>query len=383
MKNRFCTQCGNVLTEKARFCDSCGAPVEIKSTEGYVTEPQGEETRKTVYEGKLFKCPNCGEVLNSFTSNCPACGYELRGTKAVSSVREFAAKLEAIEAKRESMRANPIRDLYFGKAATKTDEQKISLIKSFSIPNTKEDLYEFLILASSNINTDMYDSGTIRPTDVRLAVSDAWRAKFDQAYQKAKLVFAGDSRLAEIEKLYEKTHRSIKNSKWKSWKLVGILYAVLFAIFGIIFLCVAISSASSEKKEIARLEAIVEDIEEALDNEEYKYALMYADSLQCNPNCLDDGTERQWEIQREYWIDKIIEEAEKAGIQLERPVDDVEEDKADEQVEQTPVQQEGYEDPFSQGFNDALSEAEDEIQENIDLFWENLNGGNNTEEENN
>lgn len=368
----YCMNCGKELAKEANFCSNCGTEVAKKE--------ELKEQRKNIYEGQIHKCPNCGEVLNSFTSNCPTCGFELRGTKAVSSVKEFASKLEAIEAKRESTRANPIRDLYFGKAATKTDEQKISLIKSFSIPNTKEDLYEFLILASSNINIDMYDSGTIRPTDVRLAVSDAWRAKFDQAYQKAKLVFAGDSKLIEIEKIYEKTHRSIRNTKWKTWKLLGTTYAVLFAIGGIIAVCIVISGNSSEKKEIARLEAIVEDIEVALNNKDYKYALMYADSLQFNPNCLDDGTERQWEIQREYWIDKVIEEAEKAGIRLERPVDDAEEDKDGESVS---AQQENYEDPFTKGLKDALSDTEAEIQENIDLFWENLNGGNSIIDENN
>ena len=33
--------------------------------------------------------------------NCPACGYELRDTKASGAVREFELKLEAIESKRE------------------------------------------------------------------------------------------------------------------------------------------------------------------------------------------------------------------------------------------------------------------------------------------
>lgn len=345
----YCINCGTELVANGKFCQKCGHPTGVREEGG---------TREQEFAGKIFKCPNCGEVLNSFISNCPACGYELRGARAVSSVREFALKLEAIEAKREYTRANPIRDLYFGKAATKTDEQKISLIKSFSIPNTKEDLYEFLILASTNINTDMYDSGTIRPTDVRLAVSDAWRAKFDQAYQKARLVFAGDSRFTEIEKLYKKTYRSIKNSKWKSWKLVGVLYAFLFVIGGIVFLCVTISSASSERKENARFEAIVADMEEALDNKEYKYALMYADSLQCNSNSLDDGAERQWEIQREYWIDKIIEEAAQDGVILERPTEKSSESAIDEEMETS-----GFVESINDGMQPGLNAAKESINE--------------------
>ena len=46
---------------------------------------------------------------------------------------------------------------------------------------------------------------------------------------------------------------------------------------------------------------------------------MNADSLDFNGS--DSGLERDWEIKREYWIDKVIEEAEKDGIILERPAE--------------------------------------------------------------
>ena len=43
-------------------------------------------------------------------------------------------------------------------SVSKTDEQKISLIKSFAVPNSKEDLLEFMILATSSMNMSVYDS---------------------------------------------------------------------------------------------------------------------------------------------------------------------------------------------------------------------------------
>ena len=56
----------------------------------------------------------------------------------------------------------------FGQKPSKTDEQEISLIKSFPIPNTKEDLYEFLILSQSNIDMEVYSSehGQVNQNDV-------------------------------------------------------------------------------------------------------------------------------------------------------------------------------------------------------------------------
>ena len=70
----FCMNCGQELPDGAKFCSSCGSAI------GTVTEETNE--RKVTYDGKLHKCPNCGEILNSFVANCPACGYELRGTEA-------------------------------------------------------------------------------------------------------------------------------------------------------------------------------------------------------------------------------------------------------------------------------------------------------------
>lgn len=310
----FCSNCGQELADGAKFCANCGKAVTGEST---------TSQRKTVYEGELHKCPNCGELLEAFTTKCPSCGYELRGAKNSSSVREFAAKLEAIEAGREQRKSNPIKNLYFGQSLTKTDEQKISLIRSFAIPNTKEDLYEFLILSVSNIDVDSYENDNQLRNDARKAVSDAWKAKFEQAYQKAKLIFADDPKFTEIEKLHSNTNASINKAKWKTWKLVGIIWGILIVVLVIIFTLTFTLTSSAEKKEIQRLENIEIKIEAALEDGDYKLALMNADSLDFNG--ADSGLERDWEIKRNYWIDKVIEEASKNGVTLERPVDKAEE----------------------------------------------------------
>ena len=116
----FCSNCGEKLNDGAKFCHACGA-----STSGIPTQQKREQE----YAGKIIKCPNCGEVLDSFVTVCPACGYELRGSSASSSVREFAMKLD--------------------NAAT--DAKKVSIIRNYPVPNTKEDIFEFMILASTNI----------------------------------------------------------------------------------------------------------------------------------------------------------------------------------------------------------------------------------------
>lgn len=330
----YCSNCGEKLNANSKFCNACGTPTNNATTKQNepaeeqippvipVQEPKVEPIteRKTVYEGELHKCPNCGEVLQAFVINCSACGYELRGARNSSSVREFAAKLEAIEATRQATRNNPFKMLYFGKTITKTDEQKMSLIRSFAIPNTKEDLYEFLILAHSNIDVDAYVNN--QQHDARIALSDAWKAKFEQAYQKAKLVFAGDPRFEEIQKLYNSTSKAVKSAKWRIWKILGIVYGALIVLIAAILIIVFSVNSNSEKKEISRLEGIVEEIQIALASSDYRLALMHADSLDYNGS--DAGTERDWQIKRDYWIDKVIEEAAEDGVSLERPEDPAE-----------------------------------------------------------
>ena len=139
----FCVNCGQQLGEGAKFCTNCGQTVTTHKTES--------SERKTVYDGEIHKCPNCGELLKSFTTVCPTCGYEVRSVTTNSPVEALAKKVEM---------------------ASSLDD-KIELITNFYIPNTKEDIYDFFILAVSNLEDKWYDT------------DDAWRAKLEQAYHKA------------------------------------------------------------------------------------------------------------------------------------------------------------------------------------------------------
>lgn len=164
-------------------------------------------------------------------------------------------------------------------------------------------------MSVSNIDVDSYENDNQLRNDARKAVSDAWKAKFEQAYQKAKLIFADDPKFTEIEKLHSNTNASINKAKWKTWKLVGIIWGILIVVLVIIFTLTFTLTSSAEKKEIQRLENIEIKIEAALEDGDYKLALMNADSLDFNG--ADSGLERDWEIKRNYWIDKVIEEASK------------------------------------------------------------------------
>lgn len=203
------------MQKGACFCSKCGSSVEPEN----ITE--NTETRTTTYTGEILKCPNCGETLNSFAVNCPTCGYEIRRAEATDSVKSLSEKLEKIESHRHSSIGSTFSKMF--NQVSSLDEQKINLIRNFAIPNTKEDVLEFVILAAANIDVKTYSAGQTKAAQREL--SDAWLAKLEQVYQKAQLMFPSSPEFQNIEKLYYQKMAQIKKEKRK----------ILFIIFGSIF----------------------------------------------------------------------------------------------------------------------------------------------------
>lgn len=122
-------------------------------------------------------CPQCGDVISSFMGKCQSCGTEFRNIESSKSVTDFSNNI----------------------SQAMNFEQKIEMIKTFPIPNTKEDILEFMILASSNIGySENQDSSS-------LAYEEAWIAKFIQGNQKAKIILANDRDYDKVQKLFSET----------------------------------------------------------------------------------------------------------------------------------------------------------------------------------
>lgn len=274
----FCTNCGCKLAENAKFCFECGAAVKSHGNSGTTTQSADIEmgvsvvldrnngqdctenkvyvphekktlavkipnsisigqivrlrgagntsdgkkgdlliridhieykeeeptTRKVGYDGVIRKCPNCGDIIDAYETVCETCGYEIRGRKTTSVVHELGVKLEYTDDVR------------------KKDE----LIRTFYIPNTKEDIHEFFILALSNIKI----GGTN---------TDAWMVKLEQAYQKAELSFSNTQEFERLKTLYQQAQSMHRNHKtMRGLKLFancfksGYAWAILFVVIG-------------------------------------------------------------------------------------------------------------------------------------------------------
>lgn len=236
----FCMNCGKELPNGAKFCAECGTPA------GMVEEKKTSQ-RESVYEGTVFKCPNCGDIMDAHELICDTCGYERRGSKATSSVSELAAKLKELEAKRPPKKVgNIFANAFTGGQISNVDQQIVSLIKNFAIPNTKEDILEFVVLAAANIDMKVYGLNGQQYQNFnpeRREISDAWLAKFEQAYQKAQLMLGGSQEFFNIHNLYNEKKKEIKRMKMQlPWLLIGTIGGS-FLFIGLIWLLVFLTGS--------------------------------------------------------------------------------------------------------------------------------------------
>ena len=153
-------------------------------------------------------CPQCGYLFNGIVAVCPACGYELRYEQSSGAARQLAKKIEALEKWR-----NGVTDTISKKISGKdpTDEKIASLIKNFVVPNTKEDIFEFMLLASGNMDA----TKIAKKEHESDPVMKAWEMKFHQTYQKARLTFGNDIDFRKIQDIYDSKMNEIEAARPK------------------------------------------------------------------------------------------------------------------------------------------------------------------------
>lgn len=208
----FCEACGQSLSNNAKFCPACGKSVD----QSFVSE-----TVKSDIERTRTNCPNCGAALGALAIRCPACGYERRNTGSSQSLKDFADCL------RNSNDPN----------------QQARIIASFPVPNNKEDIFEFVNLAASNLDVSRF-ADDISESDPQKAIAKAWYAKLSQVHTKALALFdASDDHLAKITSIHESIQNKInqveksnyrKNNANNALTLSGTIIALVIIIFGLV-----------------------------------------------------------------------------------------------------------------------------------------------------
>ena len=106
---------------------------------------------------------------------------------------------------------------------------------------------------------------------------------------------------------------------------VGLFSWLLICL--VIIVAVSITLPGRIRDETARLEGVVEEIERDLDDGEYLHALLLADSLESQVGG-DANFETTWEINREYWMDRVVDEAGKNGVDLSERAEQMNEERS-------------------------------------------------------
>lgn len=205
---------------------------EAKANQQYQLEMEKAKsaqpsTPKSEKYGDVRKCPACGAIVPSMAAKCPECGYEFTNVEANSSTRLLMQKIDEIQAQYAELTANvdnkdesTIRTRGY-QVKRQLNDRTAQLIQNFPIPNTREDLIEFLTLCIGNSKADsiMLDGND--------PVTPAWRKKLQQVIAKVKVALPNDQQAQELIEEYEGKR---ENSKKKGKKIaIGIVVLIVVA----------------------------------------------------------------------------------------------------------------------------------------------------------
>lgn len=160
-------------------------------------EPVNLENAK---HGNLMSCPSCGAQVIGGKAFCPECGYNFSNVKANSSAEKLAAKLQELVEKENANSPEATGILsglgkaygsMFSQAAKQLSgkkDPKVTCIENFPVPNTREDLLEFL----TSIQPKAKKPSFFTKGNADLAMEHAYWALYSNCINKARVSFKDD-----------------------------------------------------------------------------------------------------------------------------------------------------------------------------------------------
>lgn len=160
--------------------------------------------------GDVKKCPACGAMIQSFQTKCSDCGQEFNNIGANVSIGKLFEMLNACENERkdEGMSIGSAVGGMFAKAyglggGDKIMEKKKSIISGFPIPNTKDDILEFLSTAIPNAKKKGNMFTREKPENKsHNDLAPTWKSKCEQIIMKAKFSMKEDKKTLEEIMVY-------------------------------------------------------------------------------------------------------------------------------------------------------------------------------------
>lgn len=206
--NQFCYNCGRKIPIHAKFCPACGTAIIKDIDESDLSnKPATKEhnTRKVEYVGKVLKCSNCGCVIGNRTMICPDCGNRIQREEASGSIELFHRRLMEIE--------NSRKQGFLAAFDTSVDKQILAFIRSYPIPNSIDDIVDFITLAANSIDVSKSRRSIINKIDSDVTenqISEAWVIKMQQLYKKAEQIFPEDDAFLQVKEIYFSKMKELK-----------------------------------------------------------------------------------------------------------------------------------------------------------------------------
>jgi hypothetical protein len=157
--------------------------------------------------GNIKTCPACGASVKSMTSACEDCGQEFANIEANKSITGLYNRINSLQKD-----VNEKEKVF--------NERKAEMINNTAIPNTKEDLIDFLVLCSTQANVAFANRGYSK-------VISAWSRKGNEAVSKAKILFKNN---IESMALVDKFEKKLKFGKLLSYLTVRNIIILLIII---------------------------------------------------------------------------------------------------------------------------------------------------------
>jgi hypothetical protein len=251
----FCVKCGEQLGDGVKFCVKCGTSVDGAAP---AAKPATEKV------GNIRKCPNCGAVLESFQARCPSCGHELNDLQVSRTIKDFSSKLDTIDLSIAEgggclpkfgwvilniytlcipLLIRTLRRAFFPVALklNKEEQEKKNLIENFIIPNSREDIMEFVFFASHKAESAMQHAGTSLSSVATASMwANIWINKCKQACERAGIALSDDNNTTTlINNLVEKSQTIMAKAKRKALVPIVVVPSVLLVIAAAIIIPVS------------------------------------------------------------------------------------------------------------------------------------------------
>jgi hypothetical protein len=143
--------------------------------------------------GDVRKCPACGAMVAALAGACTDCGYEFSGVESNLSSVQLYKKIEEIQ-ERYALKISGITDatLMGDNAKWELRKQRAlaisQAITTFTIPNAKADLFEFVTSMQAQMMNDT----------IHKLLGNAYLTKYNEAIIKVRLMFPKDPLFMQI-----------------------------------------------------------------------------------------------------------------------------------------------------------------------------------------